>query len=78
MQELMKNGIEMTSRELAELTGKRHDNVMADIRDEMEKLEKDGEKGLLIFQEGEYKDLNNQSRPMFLFGKEGAIWDTRI
>ena len=73
MQELMKNGIEMTSRELAEITGKRHDNVMADIRDEMERLEKEGEVAELIFQEGEYKDLNNQSRPMFIFGKEGAL-----
>lgn len=69
----IENGVKMTSRELAELTGKEHKNVMADIRDESEKLEKDGENTELIFQLGEYKDQNNQSRPQFIFGKEGAM-----
>ena len=69
----IENGVKMTSRELAELTGKEHKNVMADIRDESEKLEKDGENAELIFQLGEYKDQNNQSRPQFVFGKEGAM-----
>ena len=31
----------MTSREIAELTGKRHDNVLRDIRDMVKQLEKD-------------------------------------
>ena len=69
----MKNGIEMTSRELAELTGKEHKNVLADIRDEMEKLEKEGENNELIFQLVEYTDTKGEKRPMYSFGKEGAM-----
>ena len=32
----------MTSREVAEITGKEHKNVLRDIKDEIEKLEKQG------------------------------------
>ena len=63
----------MTSIEISKLTCKLHKNVIADIRNEIQKLEKEGEVAELIFQLGEYKDLNNQSRPMFVFGKEGAL-----
>lgn len=73
MQELMKNGIEMTSRELAELTGKNHADVMRDIRDEVEKLKKGGEIGLSIFAESTYINSQNKEQPMFSFGKEGAM-----
>ena len=73
MQELMKNGIEMSSRDLAELTGKEHKNVMADIRDEIEKLKKEGEINELIFQLVEYLDAKGEKRPQFVFGKEGAM-----
>jgi phage regulator Rha-like protein len=50
----------MSSLEIAELTGKRHGNVMADIRTMLEGL------GLpeLSFQSG-YKDQNNQQRAAF-------------
>lgn len=67
---LIKNGTTMTSKEMAELTNKEHKNIMADIRDEIQKLEKEGETAELIFQLGEYKDLNNQSRPMYVFGRD--------
>lgn len=73
MQELMENGIEMTSRELAELTGKNHADVMRDIRDEVEKLKKEGEIGLSIFAESKYINSQNKEQPMFSFGKEGAM-----
>ena len=63
----------MTSREIAEITGKEHKNILADIRDEVEKLENKGIRAELIFQLGEYKDRNNQSRPMYILTKEGVL-----
>lgn len=39
----------MTSREIAELTGKRHDNVMSDIRKMLTELH--GNLGVLTFQD---------------------------
>ena len=54
----------LTSLDVSEITGKRHDNILADIRDEISKL--GTERAALIFQESYYKDANNQSRPMFL------------
>jgi hypothetical protein len=48
----------MTSREIAELTGKRHDNVMADIRKML--LELHGEGGILEFQ-----DTTGRTLPCF-------------
>ena len=32
----------ITSLEISEITGKRHDQILRDIRDEIEKLEKQG------------------------------------
>lgn len=71
MNELIANDVKMTSLDLAELTGKLHKNVMADIRKESEEL---GEEiAQLIFQPGSYIDKNNQERPCYEFGKEGAM-----
>ncbi len=53
----------MTSREIAELTGKRHDNVMADIRKML--LELHGEGGLLSFQDTHRNEQNGKSYPCF-------------
>ena len=63
--------IKMTSLDLVELTGKRHDNIMADIRKEIDSLGK--EIAELIFKAGSYLDKNNQSRPCYVFGKKGAM-----
>lgn len=70
MNELILKKIEMTSLELSEITGKRHDNVMRDIRNEIEAL---GEEAALIFEESTYKDVNNQNRPCYIFGRDGAM-----
>ena len=43
----------MTSLEIAEITGKEHYNILADIRDEIKKL--GTERGQLIFQPSYYK-----------------------
>ena len=61
----------LTSLDVAEITGKRHDNILADIRDEINKL--GTERAALIFQESYYKDANNQSRPMFVLNYKGVL-----
>lgn len=63
----------MTSIEVAELTGKEHKNILADIRDESKKLEIQGIRAELIFQPGEYLDKNNQARPMYNLTEEGVL-----
>ena len=63
----------MTSLEIAELTGKEHNKILRDIRDEIEKLEKQGIRAETIFGLGEYLDKNNQSRPMYNLTKEGVL-----
>lgn len=61
----------MTSLDVAEITGKRHDNILADIRDEISKL--GTERAVLIFQEGYYLDKNNQTRPKFDLNYRGVL-----
>ena len=62
----------MTSLEIAEITGKRHDNVLADIRDEIKKL--GANLGLLIFQETSYiNEQNKQTYPMFVLTSDGVL-----
>ena len=55
----------MSSREIAELTGKRHDNVVRDIRTMLEALEKD----VLSF-EAIYKDAYGREQQQFLLPKD--------
>lgn len=52
----------MSSREIAELTGKRHDNVMRDVNALNESYEK---LGLLKVEESSYINLQNKEQPMF-------------
>ena len=69
--ELLQSKGTMTSLEIAEITGKEHYNILADIRDEIKKLGE--ERAALIFQGGEYKDKNNQNRPMFIANIQGIL-----
>lgn len=67
----MKADVQMTSLNIAELTGKRHADVMRDIRKEVEEL---GEEiAQRIFALGYYLDKNKQERPCYEFGKDGAM-----
>lgn len=60
----------MSSREIADLTGKRHDHVMRDIRDMLTQLH--GEGALPRFGGG-YFDANNQERPCFNLPKRETL-----
>ena len=71
--ELMKKDLIMTSLEIAEITGKEHKNVLADIRSEIESIEKEGLSTELIFKLSEYKDSTGRKLPMYTFGREGAM-----
>jgi Rha family phage regulatory protein len=53
----------MTSREIAELTGKCHDNVMRDIAVMLEQLHGDG--GILKFADTYVNTQNGQTYPMY-------------
>jgi phage antirepressor YoqD-like protein len=55
----------MSSREIAELTGKEHRNVMADIRAMLEQLEMEPAKFSARYLAG-----NNQEQPMFVLPKD--------
>lgn len=61
----------MTSLEVAELTNKKHYNILADIRDEINKLGQD--RGQLIFQESEYTNNQNRKQPMFNITLDGVL-----
>ena len=71
--ELINYNDTMTSLEIAEVTGKEHKVILRDIRDEIEKLEKQGIRAEYIFVLGEYLDKNNQSRPMYNLTKEEVL-----
>lgn len=59
----------MSSREIAKLTGKRHHNVMRDIRDMFEDL---GE-GLIKFEDTHCNPQNGQTYPCFNLPKRETL-----
>ena len=67
----MENVKTMTSIEVAELTNKRHDNIIRDIKDEISKLGQD--RGQLIFEEIEYLDNRNRKQPMYNITLDGVL-----
>jgi len=71
MEHLTSRYLQMTSVELAEITRKQHQHIMRDIRNEIDSLGE--EVAASIFGLGSYKDLNNQDRPCYTFGREGAM-----
>lgn len=71
MNQLITADVKMTSIDIAEVTGKRHADIMRDIRRDEEELGL--EIAQRIFTLGSYKDKNNQDRPCYQFGKDGAM-----
>ncbi|MFZ4539532.1 Rha family transcriptional regulator [Propionivibrio sp.] len=65
------NTLTMTSREIAELTGKEHKNVMADIRKMLVELH--GEGGVLSFQHTHTNSQNGQTYPVFNLPKRESL-----
>lgn len=61
----------MSSREIAELTGKRHDNVMRDIREMLVELH--GEGGVLSFEDTHVNHQNGQTYPVFMLPKRETL-----
>ena len=69
--QILENKKTMTSLEVAEIAGKEHKNILADIRDEISKLGE--ERGRLIFQQSYYTNLQNKQQPMFLLNYKGVL-----
>lgn len=71
MNQLMATDVKMTSLDIAEVTGKRHSDIMRDVRKEIEELGE--EVGQRIFALTSYTDKSNRQSPCFEFGKDGAM-----
>lgn len=72
--------VRMSSKELAAITGKRHDNVLRDIEEEKKELLLTEDDALissngdqLIFEVGSEKDAQNQMRKVIYLNKEGIL-----
>ncbi len=63
----------MTSIEISELTCKLHKNVIADIRNEIQKLENAGIFTGLIFQPSEYQDSTGRTLPQYELSRDGVM-----
>lgn len=64
---------QMTSLEVAEITGKQHSHIMRDIRDEIEKLELQRISTESIFGLSEYQDRTGRTLPMYILTREGVL-----
>ena len=64
---------QMTSLEVAEITGKEHKSVLRDVRDEIEKLESQRIFTEHIFVPSEYQDKTGRTLPMYILTREGVL-----
>ncbi|KQN27377.1 hypothetical protein ASF00_13775 [Sphingomonas sp. Leaf34] len=61
----------MSSREIADLTGKRHDNVMRDAREMLVQLH--GAGGILKFEDTQRNEQNGQTYPIYRLPKRESL-----
>ncbi|MCT4544383.1 MAG: ORF6C domain-containing protein [Vallitalea sp.] len=71
MNQLATKEVQMTSVELAEVTGKKHQHIMRDIRTEISSL--GDEIGQSIFGQTFYNDSQGRPQPCYKFGRKGAM-----
>ena len=67
----IEQNLTMSTREIAELTGKEHRNVLVDTRKMLEELH--GEEGMLTFQQTYTNGQNGQTYPMFSLPKRETL-----
>ena len=67
----IEQNLTMSTREIAEITNKRHDNVVVDTRKMLQELH--GEEGLLTFQDTYLNEQNGQQYPMFALPKRETL-----
>lgn len=60
----------MTSVQIAEVTGKRHADVLRDIRNLVEQLDDEGKRNFAL---ADYRDEQGKKRPMFELTKKGCL-----
>jgi len=73
MNQLIISNQSITSMQIAEITGKRHADIMRDIRDEMEKLNAGGISNERKFALVDYIDAKGEKRPCYQLSKEGVL-----
>jgi Rha family phage regulatory protein len=73
MNELIISNNPITSMQIAEITGKRHADIMRDIRDEIEKLNAGGISNERKFALVDYIDSKGEKRPCYQLSKEGVL-----
>lgn len=60
----------MSSLQIAEITGKRHADVLRDIRNLVEQLDNDNERNFALV---DYTDSKGEKRPMYELSKKGCL-----
>ena len=70
----MENGeVKIDSRMIAKHFGKRHDHILRDIKDEIQKLENAGLEHHPIFGENFFEDAYGRKQPCYILTKAGAL-----
>lgn len=76
---VINDNVVITSNDIAEITGKRHNNVLKDIREEVDSLKNidvtllEDKFGRKLFEESAYTDKKGRLQPNFLVTKFGII-----
>lgn len=73
MNDLITSTSTMTSMQIAEITGKQHQHIMRDIRDEVERLEAGGINGASKFGLSSYMSEQNKELPCYRLTREGVL-----